>query len=98
MPFPVHEEGRWCVVWGLALKADAIHEAGHCAFAIPIISVSIDADPHLQRGRYQPRTTPDWNALRQCVWPVRRRKNISADQMRTTLIASTLKWRETRER
>jgi hypothetical protein len=43
-----------------ALRRTALHEAGHAtaalAFAIPIMSVSIDdADnPHLLRGRYQP--------------------------------------------
>jgi hypothetical protein len=37
----------------------AIHEAGHCAaaipFSIPVISVTIVGDrPHLRRGRYRP--------------------------------------------
>ncbi len=41
------------------LESAAWHEAGHCAaaiaYAIPIISVTIDDDvPHTHRGRYRP--------------------------------------------
>jgi hypothetical protein len=81
-----------------SLRRTALHEAGHAVaaitFAIPIISITIDAAiPHLRRGRYQPQHDAGLETLVvMCLagpeadgWP-----SAQSNQAR---IASTSKWR-----